>query len=200
MNQETLERVAESVPVATENKPLTVADLGLRKNAWPKADPVELGRFYGIHTLDQYGVPTARWEDTRLREITFPYPMRLAWDPAKTLWKSRAHEQVVPSLRRIFNAIWKFYGGNVVAIREARMDLYGGIYCFRRARGLSSLSMHAYGAAIDLDPEKNAMGVPWKAGKGMMPEIVVQIFEAEGWKWGGKWKSRPDPMHFEATS
>jgi hypothetical protein len=34
----------------------------------------------------------------------------------------------------------------------------------------------------------------------MMPMAVVSIFEAEGWKWGGRFVSRPDCMHFQATT
>jgi len=32
-----------------------------------------------------------------------------------------------------------------------------------------------------------------------MPFIVRDIFRDHGWKWGGLW-TRPDAMHFEATS
>ena len=34
----------------------------------------------------------------------------------------------------------------------------------------------------------------------MMPLPVVAVFEAAGWKWGGRFKSRKDCMHFQATA
>ena len=34
---------------------------------------------------------------------------------------------------------------------------------------------------------------------GMMPQPVVDIFEAESWKWGGRFTQRQDCMHFQAT-
>jgi hypothetical protein len=34
----------------------------------------------------------------------------------------------------------------------------------------------------------------------MMPRAVVDIFEAQGWKWGGNFSTKPDCMHFQATS
>jgi hypothetical protein len=33
-----------------------------------------------------------------------------------------------------------------------------------------------------------------------MPMEVVRLFEAAGWKWGGRFQSRPDCMHFQATA
>ena len=56
------------------------------------------------------------------------------------------------------------------------------------------------GATIDLDPEHNRLGQRWLPDSGMMPEEVVAIFEAEGGKWGGRFQSRADCMHFQATS
>ena len=86
------------------------------------------------------------------------------------------------------------------------------------------LSLHAFGAAIDLNPHQNkarsfARGQapePW--GKEWMtlwpdgiPRAYVEAMEAVGWTWGGVWGKRGgpfseriknvrrcDPMHFEA--
>ena len=88
----------------------------------------------------------------------------------------------------------------VPAVQQARIYLYGGCYEFRRISGSNNLSMHAYGAAIDLDPERNGRGKPYNASAGMIPMEVVNIFKSEGWKWGGNFKTIPDCMHFQATS
>lgn len=53
------------------------------------------------------------------------------------------------------------------------------------------LSMHAWGLAVDLGVSQNALG----AEPTMDPQ-VVEVFEAHGFVWGGRW-SRPDGMHFE---
>ena len=79
------------------------------------------------------------------------------------------------------------------------MHLYGGCYNFRLIKNSNRLSCHAWGAAIDLDPEKNPLGVKYDESKGMMPRAVINIFEAEGWKWGGRFTKRPDCMHFQAA-
>lgn len=54
-----------------------------------------------------------------------------------------------------------------------------------------SLSMHAWGLAVDINAHDNALG----AQPQMQPRIV-EIFESWGFAWGGRW-SRPDGMHFE---
>jgi hypothetical protein len=163
---------------------------------WPKRADAE--SFYGTHTLGPDGLPTQEWQEDHLILMPVPFPLRLAWQPTTTVRRIRCHVKAAISLEHILHAILAHYGGDPEKVRAARMDLFGGCYEFRRARGGSQLSMHAWGAAIDLDPERNELGVPWKPGTGMMPQAVVEIFESAGWTWGGGWK-RPDPMHFEAA-
>lgn len=67
------------------------------------------------------------------------------------------------------------------------------IGCFnpRLKRGIDQLSLHSWGAAVDLNADTNPLG-----GPGDMPQSWVNIWEAVGWTWGGRWR-RPDPMHFQ---
>ncbi len=154
--------------------------------------------FFGRHEIGQDGMPTERWERSQLTSIQFPYPMRLAWDLGAVVTRTRCHNAVARDLNAIIGEIWLHYGRDVSAVRAARMDLFGGCFNYRRMRGGSSLSMHAWGIAIDLDPDRNALGVAWKPKSGMMPEAVIDIFAGHGWTWGGLF-SRPDAMHFQAT-
>jgi hypothetical protein len=80
------------------------------------------------------------------------------------------------------------------------MHLYGGCYNFRLIKDSNRLSTHAWGASIDLDPQKNPLGKPYNETRGMMPKAVIKIFEAEGWKWGRRFRNRPDCMHFQAVT
>ncbi len=48
----------------------------------------------------------------------------------------------------------------------------------------------------DLDPEHEPMN---RNHLSKMPQVVVDAFEAEGWFWGGRFKQRQDPMHFQAA-
>jgi hypothetical protein len=69
---------------------------------------------------------------------------------------------------------------------------YAGCFTPRRIPGSGSLSLHAYGLAIDLNASENPQGAEPR-----MDRRVVAAFEREGFTWGGRWPTAPDGMHFE---
>ncbi|MER2535209.1 MAG: M15 family metallopeptidase [Rhizobiaceae bacterium] len=76
-----------------------------------------------------------------------------------------------------------------------------GTYNCRPVAGTSRWSMHAYGAAIDLNTAHSAYWKWNKAGadgtwSNRIPEEIVAIFEKHGFIWGGRWYHY-DTMHFE---
>ncbi len=80
---------------------------------------------------------------------------------------------------------------------------------YREVTGGTSLSKHALGRAIDINPVQN----PYIKGKTTLPpdskydpkapgtltadHPVTKAFLARGWEWGGNWKSLKDYQHFE---
>jgi D-alanyl-D-alanine carboxypeptidase len=76
-----------------------------------------------------------------------------------------------------------------------------GTYNCRSIAGSSARSMHAYGAAIDLNVSysdywrwsKDASAPVWK---NRIPVEIVRAFEQHGFIWGGNWYHF-DTMHFE---
>jgi D-alanyl-D-alanine carboxypeptidase len=77
-----------------------------------------------------------------------------------------------------------------------------GTYNCRAIAHTSRLSVHAFGAAIDLNAHyadywqwARRIGgkIPWK---NRLPAAIVEIFERHGFIWGGKWYHY-DTMHFE---
>ena len=78
-----------------------------------------------------------------------------------------------------------------------------GTYACRGVADANQPSMHAYGAAVDLnlavsnywlwDGSKNSPGITWR---NRMPKQIVDIFERHGFIWGGRWYHY-DTMHFE---
>jgi D-alanyl-D-alanine carboxypeptidase len=81
--------------------------------------------------------------------------------------------------------------------------------------GTGTWSMHAYGAAVDLNPVENPYvgcgqtrdpaSRPYfnrsRLRRGMVTPAVVRAFRSIGWGWGGAWSgSTKDYMHFSATS
>ncbi len=79
-----------------------------------------------------------------------------------------------------------------------------GAFFWRTIAGTSRLSMHAYGAAIDLNTRFSAYW-QWsgytegQAGiryRNRMLLELIKLFERHGWIWGGRWYHF-DTMHFE---
>lgn len=80
---------------------------------------------------------------------------------------------------------------------------------YRRATRRRSLSKHAYGFAIDINPVQNPYikenivlppGAQYDTSKPgtLTPDsLVVKTFLRLGWTWGGSWKSLKDYQHFE---
>ena len=76
-----------------------------------------------------------------------------------------------------------------------------GTYSCRTVAGSRAISMHAYGAAIDINT-KHADYWRWAGDRGAprwrnrIPVAIVRIFETHGFIWGGAWYHY-DTMHFE---
>ena len=169
------------------------------RSGWPADSQAALEAFYSKHVLGNTGKPTAAWERDHLTTLQLPYRMTLSWDLSATIRRITCHKKVAESLDRILNGVLAHYGTEA-EVKRNRMHLFGGCYLYRPVAGGARLSTHSWGAAIDLDPERNPLSKPWDSNSGMMPLEVVAIFEAEGWRWGGRFSSRPDCMHFQATA
>ena len=76
-----------------------------------------------------------------------------------------------------------------------------GAYNCRKIAGTKLKSMHAYGAAVDINI-RYANYWRWAKGKqealwrNQIPKKIVRIFEKHGFIWGGYWYHY-DTMHFE---
>jgi hypothetical protein len=77
-----------------------------------------------------------------------------------------------------------------------------GTYNCRKIAGTDRKSMHAYGAAIDINTKYTDYWLWSKLVSGLypyrnrIPFEIVAIFERHGFIWGGKWYHY-DTMHFE---
>jgi D-alanyl-D-alanine carboxypeptidase len=87
------------------------------------------------------------------------------------------------------------------SVRRAAAPVAGTYNC-RPVKDTGRLSMHAYGAAIDLNlaysdywfwQAKAASNIPYR---NRMPRAIVDAFERHGFIWGGRWYHY-DTMHFE---
>jgi hypothetical protein len=121
--------------------------------------------------------------------------MTYAGKPIKTF---RIHKKCHDSLARIFATIAQKADHMSNVLDRWGVTVFGGSYNYRLIRGSAShLSMHSYGCALDLDPERNAMGD--KTPNFALAKEVLDAFAYEGWVWGGTWTGRPDAMHWQAA-
>jgi len=160
-------------------------------NNWPEDEFKSLNDFFGRLDIGDDGKPTQYWERANLGVYDLPYPMQLSWNKSIMVRKICCNQAVRKSLLSCLELIRNKLG--MERIRKTGLDQFGGCYCFRPRRRSHALSVHAWAAAIDLNPMENDPG-----SKGNIPEEAVTIFEEEGWNWGGRWK-KSDPMHFQAT-
>jgi hypothetical protein len=120
-------------------------------------------------------------------------------------WERR-HMVIVPSLPGVARRLYVNRAiveplTRALAACVALPISYGvrSIGCFapRGKRGNpSSLSLHSYGLAVDINSDTNPMRAPIVRD---IPDAWVAAFEAVGWTWGGRWRM-PDPMHFQWAS
>ncbi|MBQ4826539.1 M15 family metallopeptidase [Leisingera sp. HS039] len=129
-------------------------------------------------------------------KVDLAYPMLIAWNKPQTVRRFSCHEKVAQPLTGIFQQTLQHYG--LSDVERLGLNIFGGCFNFRRMRGGTSLSTHAYGAAVDLNPEQNQLR--WGADRAQFaqPEYVPfwNIVMAHGgtpagYAWGKDW------MHFQ---
>lgn len=201
--------------------------IGAKADAWPGQETVsrlkeELGllklttgrkpadkplsRTLGIPNPDMasmvgaYGSPG---DESNLVRFKMPFPMRLySRDSGTTLNSHRCHRECRKDLEEILAYILEQKGHDWIV--KHGVDVYAGCFNYRKTRGGSALSKHAWGVAIDLNPHENRNRQKWspkmigKPGWANMPLAVVEAFEKRGWKSGGRAWGR-DAMHFQRT-
>jgi len=146
--------------------------------------------------INKYGEPNATGAGY-LVSMKLPYPMRLSWNLSSTAKTLKVHRDVEQQFKSIFTDILAQYG--LKRIQELRIDITGGAFFYRNMRGGSSLSMHSWGTAIDLDPLRNPLKGNAKNSTFAKPEYkpMIDIFYKHGFQSLGRERDY-DWMHFEA--
>ena len=78
--------------------------------------------------------------------------------------------------------------------KVAELKTWDGCFNIRKKRGLSSMSLHSWGIAIDVNSAWNGLGK-----KSTLSDGFVKCFTDAGFEWGGNWIGRSDPMHFQLS-
>ena len=71
------------------------------------------------------------------------------------------------------------------------LKTWDGVFIIRTKRALTSLSLHSWAIAVDVNQAENQLNMTPK----LSPEFV-KCFTDAGMDWGGTWK-RKDGMHFQ---
>jgi hypothetical protein len=157
----------------------------------PTPPPVPEGRAAVIATFGDIakfirsdGTISPKWEEAVIRRVTLPRPLIFSGTTIEVT-RVTCHDLLTGTLSATLRAIDD-------AGKWPALHSYGGGFNFRPKRGSGEISLHAWGIAWDFDPEHNPLG---KAGT--MDPTIVEIFAANGFFWGGKFKGRKDPMHFQ---
>ncbi|MBK7865821.1 MAG: M15 family metallopeptidase [Ignavibacteriales bacterium] len=127
------------------------------------------------------------------------------------------HKEVASQVRSIFKEIADsgFVIDKIEPMSKYKWSddssmVYNNTSCFnyRLVSGTRSMSKHAYGLALDINPFWN----PFVSGKRVSPKgakyditkngtihrkaLIYKLFIKNGWKWGGDWIPYQDYQHF----
>jgi hypothetical protein len=104
----------------------------------------------------------------------------------------RCHKMLTGRLTAALAEIYVTLGE--AEFRRQGWHVYGGCHMFRNKRGGSTLSTHAWGIAIDINPNENTL----KSSRTTFSPAAVDIMERWGFLSGGRAWNR-DWMHFQAA-
>lgn len=154
------------------------------QSAWPLQR--DMAAFYG----------PAGGPDCTSGIVQLPFPFTIAWNPVQTIVTFRCHRRLAVPMTEIFKETARHYGvGEMIRLR---LHLFGGCFNHRPMRGGTSLSTHAWGAAVDIDPERNQLR--WGRDRAQLArpeyEAFWRIVAGQGAVSLGQAANR-DWMHFQ---
>ncbi|MEO1366501.1 MAG: M15 family peptidase [Acidobacteriota bacterium] len=164
-----------------------VEPVDVNPHGWPVDSPEALREFYG-----------RPGDESNLVSKPAPFHFRLAWRPSATRRSVRLHRKVVDSAVRVLERTLDHYG--LAEIQRLRLDLFGGDYEDRIRRGGSRKSTHAWGIALDFDPERNPLKANRFQATFSRPDYEAwwSFWEEEGWTSLGRTRNF-DWMHVQAA-
>lgn len=154
--------------------------------AWPKDTTAAKNAFYG--NFNDKG-----WASLYLIRIQPKFKIYYA----KKLMIAGVllNKKCAPAMQAAFDEIWEKCGHDQAKVDKAGASDYAGCFNIRRIAGSNNWSNHSWACAIDLSPATNGFNM-----KGTLSTIVIDAFKRQGARWGGDYKGRKDPMHFEFVS
>ncbi|WP_138481565.1 M15 family metallopeptidase [Dyadobacter bucti] len=125
--------------------------------------------------------------------ITFERKWMTLWHVPEAIGD---HIPAIPGKIYLNNLIKERLETTLFALIEAdlhsEIKTFDGCFNIRKKRGLETLSLHAFGIAVDLNAAWNQLGKPstWS-------NDFIEVWRRNGWECGADWKGRIDAMHFQ---
>ena len=145
------------------------------------ARPVDLKARFGEFALREpvgadWVTPDPAWLRRNIRNARVPI-----------LGTVSCHRRMIPALRRALADVARRGLAHLIDPGD-----YAGCYAPRRIPTSGTLSLHAWGLAVDINASRNPQGSPPH-----QDPRLVRVMERHGFSWGGRWPTVPDGMHFE---
>lgn len=129
------------------------------KTNWPTQAIVRSG-------LSIFGQPG---DESNLVNVKPAYQLYYCGKPVKTI---RVHKLIANNVEQALKEVLEHYG--IEKIKKLGLDQYSGSYNYRKSTGASSLSMHAWGIALDFAAEKNTYAMK-------KPQASLSHPDCEAW-------------------
>lgn len=155
---------------------------------WPHDDTASKNAFYGDFRQKS-------WASLYLVHIKPPFTMWYDHRPMPS--GILVNKMCADAMLAAFREVWDACGHDQEAVDKSGASDYGGCFNIRAIAGSSNYSNHSWAAAIDLAPSTN--GFRHDASTTLSSEVIT-AFKNQGALWGGDYKGRKDPMHFEFVS
>jgi hypothetical protein len=145
------------------------------------ARTVDLKRRFGEFALrlpigPDWVTPDPAWIRRDIRSVRVP-----------VIGTVTCHRKMIPALRAAMRDLVRRHLQGLVDPGD-----YAGCYAPRRIPTSGTLSLHAWGLAVDLNASRNPQGQ-----RPHQDLRLVHVMERHGFWWGGRWPTVPDGMHFE---
>jgi hypothetical protein len=131
--------------------------------------------------LRKYGQPSESNRHMTMWDV--PGFLEIGQIPKKIL----CNRDLVMPLSKAFQELIRT--GNVNELKT-----WDGCFNIRKKRGGSTMSLHSWGIAVDVNAYRNCFGCHPTLSPGF-----VKCFTDNGFEWGGTWR-KPDGMHFQLKS
>lgn len=99
---------------------------------------------------------------------------------------------VHPRLHELLEIVWTEGIARGYELKAQPTQTWG--FAWRAIRGSTSPSNHSSGTAVDANSAFNWLG---RSDGGDVPRWLVELFNRYGFRWGGDYSGRKDPMHWE---